>query len=116
MTNTTTLRVDFCPPWCDEHYTALDGTRSHTGDASRYVLGESPKAGGEPLSVAVWPEIRTGRDGQRHAVGVVETAAETAGARGEVAEIELTRDQLRALAAHLLDVASQLDSGLLGSR
>lgn len=104
-----------CPPWCDEHYTGLNGTRNHSGPADRYVLGESAGSG-EPLSLAVWPEVRVTADGQVHAVGVVETASESAGARGEVADIELTGDQLRAMAAHLLAVASQLDSTLLGGR
>ena len=103
--NTTATAT--CPPWCDQHYTALDGTRNHSGPAELYVLGESPK-NGEPLSIAVWPELRVTPAGDVYPVGVVESAAETAGARSQVVDVELGPDQLRRLAAHLLAVAAQL--------
>ncbi|MEU3112661.1 hypothetical protein ABZ652_01105 [Micromonospora chalcea] len=105
----TLVRDDICPDWCDEHYTGTNGVRNHIAPADRYVLGESA-GNGDPLSLAVWPELRIAANGDRFPVAVVETAAETFGARGDLAGIELTADQLRAMAQHLLAVAAQLDA------
>ncbi|MCG5462167.1 hypothetical protein MED01_007045 [Micromonospora sp. MED01] len=105
-------RPDICPDWCDEHYTGQCGTRNHVGEANRYVLGQAQS--GAPLSVAVWPEVRISASGHVSAVGILDIASEVHDARGQMAEVELTRDHLRDLAAHLLDVAAQLDAVLQG--
>ncbi|MEU1642033.1 hypothetical protein [Micromonospora zamorensis] len=105
-------RPDICPDWCDEHFTGKCGTRNHAGEANRFVLGQAQS--GAPLSVGVWPEVRVSASGHVSAVGILDVASEVYDARGQMAEVELTRDHLRDLAAHLLDVASQLDSALLG--
>lgn len=90
-----------CPPWCVEHYTGEDGTRNHSGDLTRGVVGESA-SNGEPMELHVWPELRVTPDGHTYPVGIVNVSRNQH-------DMELTAEQLRRLAAHCTAVAALCD-------
>jgi hypothetical protein len=113
MDKLTLPRADICPDWCDEHYTGQCGTRNYVGPADRTIFGQTTN--GAPLSMTVWPEVRISPTGHVSAVAILDVAVDSdRGYRCQQAEIEMNRDTVRDLVAHLLDVAAQLDAVLQG--
>lgn len=91
-------RTDACPEWCVEHYVSGSGARNHSS-SPRAITGGGA-ATGATLLVSTWLERRDYPDGTTESVGIVERLPE---------DIELTADQMRDFAGHMLAVADEVE-------
>lgn len=98
-----------CPSWCIEHYVGEGGTHNHAGSADRSVIGAGTNTS-LLLEIGVWPELRRAVNGRATAVGIIQIGAIDSGTGRQPEDIELTGQQLRDLAAHLLAVAAEVDT------